>query len=237
MFIEKSRYDSTAQLFGLLATLLMVSACSGKPYALKETDVSIEEAQEIFIVRDNLHTGLVLPANTIQSLLPTVYQRFPGSPYIEFGWGDKEYYQSEETTFGMTVIALFWPSDSVIRAVAVPQRPDIHSADWDVEVLCLDNKQYALLIDFIAQSFSRGDEGQVLVSSTGLEVDTEFYAAEGDYTMWNTCNTWTAKGLKSAQQDISSAFKMTAGSVMGAVEKIKQSPLAQSCKPVVVSHH
>jgi hypothetical protein len=33
----------------------------------------------------------------------------------------------------------------------------------------------------------------------------------------NTCNKWTAKGLKSAGMDISPMFKLTAGSVMSAV--------------------
>jgi len=30
----------------------------------------------------------------------------------------------------------------------------------------------------------------------------------------NTCNTWTAKGLKSAGLDISTAFKLSAESIM-----------------------
>ncbi|MGF1760774.1 DUF2459 domain-containing protein, partial [Photobacterium sagamiensis] len=42
----------------------------------------------------------------------------------------------------------------------------------------------------------------------------QFYKGVGDYHLMNTCNQWTAKGLKSTGMDISPTFKLTAGSVM-----------------------
>ncbi|MFB8829603.1 hypothetical protein ACE0DR_10225 [Azotobacter sp. CWF10] len=37
----------------------------------------------------------------------------------------------------------------------------------------------------------------------------------------NTCNKWTAKGLRSAGVDIFPAFKLTAGSIMKSIAKIE----------------
>ncbi len=39
----------------------------------------------------------------------------------------------------------------------------------------------------------------------------------------NTCNTWTAKGLKSAGMDISPTFKLTADSIMDYMKEYRQS--------------
>jgi len=38
----------------------------------------------------------------------------------------------------------------------------------------------------------------------------------------NTCNKWTAKGLKSAGMDISPTFKLTAESIMDYLEEYRQ---------------
>lgn len=218
---RKTRFREPGRLAALFITLLLVSACSGKPHVLRQTDIEIQGSHEIYIVRQKLHTGFVLPVHSIRSHLPQVVDQSGGSDYLEFGWGDRVYYQSEQNTFGMALKALFWPSDSVVRVVEVPEKPDIHFEDFEVETLCLDQEQYALLLAFIEQSFLRDSEGQIIKSSGSPEGDSQFYRAEGDYYLWNTCNNWTARGLKSAGQGISPAFKITAGSVMAYLAKQK----------------
>lgn len=192
-------------------------------------------------MRQGLHTGFVLPASTVQIQLPEVFESFAGSPYIEFGWGDMDYYQSEVVTFAMTVKAVFWPTRSVMRAVAIPERPDIHFTDNEMATLCLDPEQYSLLIAFILQSFSRGDEGHIIETMESEDGNSRFYKAEGVYYLWNTCNNWTAKGLKSTGWKISPALKITPGSVMANLDKHNTSPAMGSCEigltsPELVSH-
>lgn len=220
----------------LLVSLLLVSACSTKPHVLKQTDINIQESQQIYVVRQGLHTGFVLPASTVKTHLPEVFESFSGSPYIEFGWGDMDYYQSEVVTFGMTAKAVFWPTRSVIRAVAIPESPDIHFTDNEMEALCLDQKQYSLLIAFILQSFSRDNDGHIIKTMESEDGNSRFYKAEGVYYLWNTCNTWTAKGLKSTGWNISPAFKITPGSVMANLDKHNTSPAMKLCGAGLVSH-
>ena len=54
--------------------------------------------------------------------------------------------------------------------------------------------------------------------SKGIYGDSQFYEGTGRYSMLNTCNVWTAKGLNSAGFDISPMFNLTAGSVMNYLE-------------------
>lgn len=144
-----------------------------------------------------------------------------------------DYYQSEVVTSGMATKAILWPTHPVVRTVAISKRPDIHFSENELEVLCLDQKQYALLVAFIVQSFLRDTDGRITKTMDSADGNSQFYKAEGRYHLWNTCNTWTAKGLKSAGWEISPAFKITPGSVMSNLEKHNGSPLDQSCETLV----
>jgi hypothetical protein len=44
----------------------------------------------------------------------------------------------------------------------------------------------------------------------------------------NTCNKWTAKGLKSAGMDISPTFKLTADSIMDYLKEYRKAPTISS---------
>jgi uncharacterized protein (TIGR02117 family) len=125
--------------------------------------------------------------------------------------------------------AIFWPTESVMHAVAVPDKPEIHFVDDEAEALCLDNEQYALLISFIEHSFYQDSDGNMVKLKEGSYGDSQFYKGEGDYYLMNTCNTWTAKGLKSAGLSISPTFKITAGSIMGYLSKHNKALTEHSC--------
>ena len=55
-----------------------------------EIDKSAEN--EVYVVNHGWHTGFVLPASDIQQVIPELKNRFGNAPYIEFGWGDNEFY-------------------------------------------------------------------------------------------------------------------------------------------------
>jgi len=220
----------TARHIGLfLISLFVLSACSTKPHVIKSTHINVPEPAVVYIVRHGWHTGFVIPANAIQARLPQLYYRFGDVPYIEFGWGDQAYYEADDVTLGLTIRAVFWPTGSVIHAVAVTQRPDIYFDANPVDVLCLDSKQYSLLLGFIESSFYKDSDGNIIKSKDGSEDSSQYYKAEGDYYLGNTCNNWTAKGLKSAGLNISPASKTTAGSIMSYLSKHNKEPANHLC--------
>ncbi len=197
-----------------LVLLFVVAGCSSKPYVIKQTDITVPVSKEVYVVGHDWHTGFVIPADDIQSQIPQMKERFGDTPYLEFGWGDKGFYQANEITSGLSMQAIFWPTESVMHVVAIPQKPEIYFPKSNVEVLCLDKDQYALLISFIEQSFYKDSNGGVIELKNGIYGNSQFYKSVGDYYLMNTCNKWTAKGLESADLDISSTFKLTSDSVM-----------------------
>jgi uncharacterized protein (TIGR02117 family) len=161
--------------------------------------------------------------------VPELLARFGHTPYIEFGWGDRGYYQSDKKALGLTLRAVLWPTDTIVYTRAIPSQPGLYLADSELETLCLESQQFALLISFIESSFYRDGEGNIEFSQTGPSENSLFFKGTGEYYLFNTCNTWTARGLKSAGLDISPAFKIQAGSVMRALSN-NTPEVTPSCK-------
>ena len=192
---------------------------------------------EVYVVNHGWHTGFVVPASEIQHVIPELKKRFGNAPYIEFGWGDNEFYQAKEITSGITLKAIFLPTDSVVHAVAVPPKADEYFKHSEVEKFCLGDSELNSLVEFISSSFYRDESGIILKLNHGIYGDSQFYKAKGDFHIFNTCNKWTAKGLKSAGMDISTTFKLTAGSIMNYLSSEESSGrinLNQSCKKVIL---
>ena len=201
----------------------MLTACSSKPYAVEHIELpATTEQEEIYIVNHGWHTGIVVPAKKIQNQLPKLRERFGHVPYIEFGWGDKDYYQAKEITTGLTLNAILWPTESVIHAVAVPKKADKYFKNSVVEILFLSGSEYSSLIRFISESFYKDEHGEILELKGGIYGNSQFYKGVGNFYFMNTCNKWTAKGLKSAGMDISPTFKLTADGIMDYVKSIKE---------------
>ena len=218
----------------ILLIIFFLSVCSAKPYIVSFAEEFGGSGQnEVYVVSHGWHTGFVIPAPEIQGVIPELEQRFGDIPYIEFGWGDKGFYQAKETTLGLTLRALFWPTESVMHSVAVPQKVEEYFSNSEVAKLCLSDGELSALIGFISNSFYRDKSGNLLKLQKGIYGDSKLYSGVGDFYLMNTCNRWTAKGLKSIGMDISPRLKLTAGSVMNYLTKSNTAltiDLTRTCK-------
>ena len=197
------------------------------------TEIYKSSGNEVYVVNHGWHTGFVLPASDIQHVIPELKNRFGKAPYIEFGWGDNEFYQAEEITSGITLKAIFLPTDSVVHVVAVTRKADKYFKHSEVGKICLEDPEFKSLVKFISNSFYRDESGNILKLNHGIYGDSQFYKAKGDFHIFNTCNKWTAKGLESAGMNISTTFKLTAGSIMNFLSKEESSgriDLNRSCE-------
>lgn len=199
-------------LIGIL--LLLVSTCSTLPdVVMPKLEVQPERNISVYVATQGWHTGFILPAAELKSDMPFLAQRFGAVEYLEFGWGDKAYYQARENTVWLAIQALFWPTDTVMHVVAVPMHPTVYFPESEVIEIKISSNEFQSLRTYIRQSFYY-DKGQSTVLKKGLYGDSQFYQGQGEFYMMNTCNKWTAKGLKSAGMDISLWFKQTQGSIM-----------------------
>ncbi len=173
----------------------------------------------MYVVSHGWHTGIVLFREDLIQVIPDLAQRFPAGEYLEIGWGDSGFYQAREITTGITLRAIFWPSDSVVHVVSVPRSPFVSFPDSEIHSLGISDRNLGNAVAYIAESFSRDPEGRLEPIKNGIYGDSQFYEGKGHYHLFNTCNKWTAKVLRRAGLDINPLFSLTASSVMNAIEK------------------
>lgn len=216
-------------IFSIIASLLFVACSSGPQVAQGAGTFQGSGNQAVYIANHGWHTGIVLPAPAIQARLPELKERFGEVAYLEFGWGDKDFYQADEMTSGLAIQALFWPTDSVVRALAPPRPLPDYFVRAGVVKLCLNSRELASLSVFVAESFARTDDAKIQPLDAAASRYSQFYAGVGRYHMTNTCNTWTAKGLESAGMDLSTGLRITAESVM---DHLHEHPRAQTIRHI-----
>ncbi|MGO1500637.1 MAG: TIGR02117 family protein [Marinobacter sp.] len=199
----------------LLFVLSAIYGCSGKPYAI-EPNVKADSSltNRLYVVNHGWHVGLVIPAEELNPLIPSLKERFGDAEYYELGWGDEGFYQAREVTIGVTLRAIIWSRGTVMHVVALPVSPTEYFPGPGVADTCLTAEGAESLTRYLFNSFARDAGGNLVESKRGIYGDSQFYKGQGRYHLLNTSNRWAAKALKSAGMEISPTFKLTADSVM-----------------------
>lgn len=201
--------------WALMMFLLLSAACSTRPHAIVTPSAPAQPATEkILIVNHGWHTGFVVNARDMHARLPTLQQRFPAATQLEFGWGDRRFYQSENFSSGLALRAILWPTATVMHVVALPADVQRHFPASAVREVCLSPIQLQGLLAFLTSSFDHAHGALPQPVGKGLYGDSAFYPGAGGYHLFNTCNVWTARGLKSAGFDIMPSRHVTADSIL-----------------------
>jgi uncharacterized protein (TIGR02117 family) len=153
---------------------------------------------------NNFHTEIMVPvANRVfdwrQHLdLQQLGQSVDRYEYLNFGWGDKQFFMNAAFDPVTIFDVLFIPGPSVMHVWGRSQ-PKLHS-DSDIEIrkVNLSASQYLKLAQFINNSFDRSASNKVTYLRKGLYPDSSFYDAKGTYSAMRTCNAWTAEALRIA---------------------------------------
>lgn len=206
------------RIYLIIIALVLLTGCSSKPDVINYPDTfSGLGKQKVYIVSHGWHTGFVIKAEEVLRIIPELKERFTDAEYIEFGWGDEGFYRAKEITSILTIKAILWLTDSIVHSVAVPVNVSKYFANSEVESICMNDSELSSLIRFIQSSFQADHNGNIQQLEHGIYGDSQFYKGAGKYYLMNTCNKWTAKGLKSAGMDINPAFKLTSDSIMNYV--------------------
>lgn len=201
--------------------LFFSAGCSTKPQIVRNyyQDAGTSQQHNIYVLSHGWHTGIVVNAEDLNKLIPSLSQRFAKAGKYEIGWGDQGFYQAKEITTGLTLRAVFWPTPTVIHVVGLYKAPALSFPKSEVEKLTLSHESYSNLLEFLKSSFFFDDNSEPVSLRKGIYGDSQFYRAVGTYYLFNTCNKWTAKGLASAGFDISTFFKLSSESVISYVKK------------------
>lgn len=203
------------RVFNLGCVLLIgaLTACAGVS-SLPPTDIG-PRTHTVHVMSNGWHTAIVVwrADMVVTGVLPEA-DDFPGAAFLEFGWGDQEYYPASDKSASMALRAALTPSPAVMHMAGLDRAPGLIYPDDEVVSLALTKGEFANLASSVARSFRRSGGNPAEPVSPGLYPNSKFYPAHGSFYLFNTCNTWTAKQLREAGVDLSPAGVITADDLM-----------------------
>jgi len=189
-------------LFFLLYFLLVL----GLAYVPTNSDFKpcTNDAVEIYILTNGVHTDLVLPLNNNikdwSAFVNPVNTKLPSTNfhYVAFGWGDKGFYLETPTwadlKFKTAFKAMFFLSTSDMHVSFYESLKENESC----KKICISLDSYTKLITYIDNSFQTLNKMPMLIKGASYGNNDLFYDANGTYSMFYTCNSWANSGLKAA---------------------------------------
>lgn len=162
----------------------------------------------LYLTSNGLHTHLIFPRNDVIAHAPYLNSYFQTADFIQIGWGDYNYYGNPLQSRWMGLKALLFPTSSVLGVQGVR---DINELTEKINVyeISLEKLNWNYIVDFVCSFFKTDDLGQV--SLVRIKSNNEhFFAAYGTYSLFNTCNNWTARALKTGGIDVNSKRSFSA---------------------------
>ncbi len=198
---------------GLLWFVLwLISACA-EPLTPQSHRGGDNLAATIFVVHDGWHSAVVLKTTDLSPEMLPELRDFPGAEYLEFSWGDREYFPHPDPGVGLALKAAFWSSGSILHVVGVSDSPAISYPSAEIITIGLPAPRFQRLVKFVSETFSRSHPETASEAQPGLSQNARFYLARGRFSILRTCNTWVAEALQAAQLPISPGWVITAASL------------------------
>ena len=189
---------------------LLLTGCKTVP-PIRDTGL---HTRLIHVTSNGWHTAIVVPAPALVTTgaIPEL-EDFSGAAFLEFGWGDRTYFPSNKKTLGMTLAAVLAPTPAVMH-VAGHRAPPKDDTWYDLISVELSEEGFRRLARTLAAEFERPVDGRAEPISRGLYPNSHFYRAHGDFHLFNTCNTWTARMLSASGVALSPSGIVTADKLM-----------------------
>ena len=186
-------------------TLLIIVIASAGPIEGLEQPDQDEPVIAIYLVSHGWHTGIVIKrAEFPVSLLPE-RRDFPEAEYLEFGWGDREFYQAPAFSLVLALKAAFVSTGSVLHVTGFGGEVTHYFPTSEIVEFKLSREGFERLVGYIHKSFAREGSEALTPLGPGLYGESQFYRARGTFHLLNTCNTWAGKALAAAGYPLSPA--------------------------------
>ncbi len=201
--------------------LFLAVSCSTCAAPVSETlaPSESEPRKTIYLVNHGWHAGIVLRCADIPDNIWPKLGNFPDMEYLEVGWGDKDYYQIPDPHLGFILKAALLPTASVLHIVGFNDHVPAYFPYSEIIRIELSSAGFERLSRTIASSFALDKAGNTTSPSPGRYGNSRFYLSRETYHLFNTCNVWTARALRTAGLPITPATATSVGNLMSQARK------------------
>jgi uncharacterized protein (TIGR02117 family) len=176
-------------------------------------EAATPSCKSIFIAHDSWHAAIVLSKNDIAPAELPESADFPGADFIEFSWGDQDYFPDPHSGFIAAIKAALWSSGSVIHLVGFSGALEQVYRGAEIIELRLSLGAFNRLLESLSKTFLRTQGSSRAPAASGLFPNSRFYPATPKFSLLRTCNTWVAEVLESAGVPVSPRMVFTAGNL------------------------
>ena len=153
------------------------------------------KTRSIYFVQHDWHSGLAWEQQGSEAFGVKQWQ---DAPYIEVGWGDRQFYFAGDKSILSILRAAFIPSPSVIHVASFAEPPEKFFKSPVIKI-DLSEAGFQNLFAYVKQTFQHNQKGDRLPTiGTGQYGVSNFYAAVPKYFSAFNCNTWAAEALRTA---------------------------------------
>jgi uncharacterized protein (TIGR02117 family) len=200
--ILKKIFKLTLLLIGCLALYLIAAFIF--PYIPVNSDYKDSlNGVKIYVLSNGVHTDIVVPAKTKYKdwtiAFPKDSFEIKDSAYyyIGFGWGDKGFYLYTPEWKDLKIsTALKATCGLGGTAMHVHYAKERRKENDRCQIFMISEEQYKKLITCIENGFEKKENDFIKISHPGYGYYDRFYEANGNYSLFKTCNVWTNNTLK-----------------------------------------
>ena len=196
----------------MLALLGGASAAGAAAWA--RPSVAAPACRTVYVLRHEWHAGIVFARRDVGAAHGLDTPDLLAREWLEFGWGDADFYQDRDAGVLLGLKAIFLPNDSVMHVHGFDGAPERAFPKNEMLVLRISPDGYTRLLAYVRASFKRDAEDGVRRLGPGLYGLSYFYEGEGTYHAFRTCNTWVAEALAAGGFPVEPSGMVTVGQLM-----------------------
>jgi uncharacterized protein (TIGR02117 family) len=151
------------------------------------------KTRKIYFVQHDWHSGLAWAQEGKENFGAEAWK---DSPFVEIGWGDRQFYFAGDQSIPSMLRAVFIPSDSVLHVSSFTEPPE-QFFKFPILPIELSEVGFQNLLAYVKQTFVLNEKGDRLAAiGKGQYGVSNFYAAVPRYFSLFNCNTWAAEALR-----------------------------------------
>jgi len=151
------------------------------------------KTRTIYFVHHDWHSGLAWAQQSGENFGA---EKWKDAPYLEVGWGDRQFYFAGDQSILSMLRAVFIPSDSVIHVASFAEPPEKFFR-FPVLKIELSEAGFQNVYTYVKQTFAVNENGdRQFAIGQGQYGTSNFYAAVPRYFSAFNCNTWAAEALR-----------------------------------------
>ncbi len=169
--------------------------------------------KSVFIVHNSWHAAIVMAKSDLTDKAMAELAEFPSASFIEFSWGDRDYFPNPNAGVFSAVKAALWSGGSVIHLVGFTDSVARFYPGATIIELRLSALAHRRLVDYLDDTFLRDASAPRDRAAPGLFPHSRFYPARRKFSLLRTCNTWVAEALEQAGLPITAQWVISAGNL------------------------